>query len=77
MHDGHDGHSHGHSDAQDRTHLVLAFTLEHNKEHAKEMRALAEKLRGEGKADAAGLIEDAIKDYEAGNAKFEHAIQHL
>ncbi|MDR1816445.1 MAG: hypothetical protein LBR00_07250 [Clostridiales Family XIII bacterium] len=77
MHEGHD-HSGGHGpDAADKTALLLQFTLEHNRQHALEIQNLADKLRAAGKAEAAALLEDALRDYETGNEKFAHAIEHL
>jgi hypothetical protein len=83
---GHEhGHEHGHSHDSvsaaagptDKTRLIMDFTLEHNRQHAAEMRALAEKLRAEGKAAAAGLLAEGVNDYERGNEKIARAIEHL
>ena len=80
MHDGHD-HSHGHSCGEtgetDKTKLVLHFTLDHNIQHVAEIKALAEKLDGESKTEAAALLRESIVLHEAGNEKIHEALHKI
>jgi hypothetical protein len=86
--DGHDGHSHAHvhtrqdalpkaPDDAGKIKLVLGFTLEHNRQHAAEMRVLAENLRMADNADAADLLLEGIDDYERGNEKVARALRFV
>jgi hypothetical protein len=91
MHDipsGHDSHSHASSrtrqeslsnapDEAGKIKLILSFTLEHNQQHAAEMRALAENLRMADNADAADLLLEGIGDYERGNEKVARALRFV
>ena len=80
MHDGHD-HSHGQpmgeNKESDKTKLLLSFTLEHNVQHAAEIKALAERLENESNFEAAKLIREAVAMYESGNDKIHEALHLL
>ena len=62
------GHSHGHSSEDEQeTMALIHYMLHHNEHHAQELGDMAHALRDQGKEEAAKLLDDAIKQYEAGN----------
>jgi hypothetical protein len=56
---------------------LLGFMLNHNREHAEELANVAHKLRHAGKNEAAGLLEDAVKEFHGGNEKLKKALDLL
>ena len=80
MHDGQD-HTHGLSGGEnnenDKTKLILRFTLEHNVQHVSEIRSLVEKLEKESLTEAAALLKESIALHEAGNEKIHDALHQL
>ena len=80
MHDGHD-HSHGLSDGEnhenDKTKLLLRFTLEHNIQHVSEIKSLVERLEKDSQTEAAVLLQESITLHEAGNEKIHDALHKL
>jgi len=71
----HEGHEKDKSIPEPR--LILGYMLEHNKQHAAELAALAGKLEDAGRKDAAALVREATAAYGQGNAKLAEALQSL
>ena len=71
----HDHHSPGETSAEDRDLKILQYMIAHNAEHAREMRELADRLRGTGKAEAADLIINGAEGFETANAELEKAAE--
>ena len=65
------GHDHG---AKDEDTAVLAYMLDHNKHHARELAEIAKHLREQGKDDAAAQIEKGVEDFEKGNMRLSIAL---
>jgi hypothetical protein len=81
MHDGHEnggGHTHTHDHKQavspEKTKALLAYMLEHNREHAQELVQLKVQLETMGKDEAAGLLGEAIAYYDCGNTKLNASV---
>ena len=53
---------------------VLAYMLDHNKHHARELAEIAKHLREQGKDDAAAQIEKGVEDFEKGNMRLSIAL---
>lgn len=74
---GHDcdacGHSHG-SQPKDEDTALLAYMLDHNRHHARELAEIAKHLREQGKDDAALQIEKGVEDFEKGNMRLSIAL---
>jgi hypothetical protein len=56
---------------------ILAYMLEHNKQHAKELIDIAVKLENKGANDTAAIIRNSVYDYETGNDKLAAALETL
>ena len=79
------GHGHDHEHSHEHTHdhgaqpkdedtAVLAYMLDHNKHHARELAEIAKHLREQGKDDAAAQIEKGVEDFEKGNMRLSIAL---
>ena len=79
------GHDHDHEHSHEHTHdhgaqpkdedtAVLAYMLDHNKHHARELAEIAKHLREQGKDDAAAQIEKGVEDFEKGNMRLSIAL---
>jgi hypothetical protein len=77
-HDGcdHEHHTHEHPSPADLAKLnaLLGFMLNHNREHTEELANVAHKFRHAGRNEAAGLLEDAVKEFHGGNEKLKKAL---
>ena len=71
----HEGHTHEHVAPEPK--LLLTYMLEHNRQHAEELAALAAKLKANGAAEAAALTTEALAAYETGNEKLKGACDVL
>ena len=71
----HEGHAKEHNSPEPK--LILGYMLEHNRQHAADLDALAGKLDAAGCKDAAALVREATSAYEQGNDKLEKALQGL
>ena len=67
------GHDHG-AQPKDEDTAVLAYMLDHNKHHARELAEIAKHLREQGKDDAAAQIEKGVEDFEKGNMRVSIAL---
>ena len=67
------GHDHG-AQPKDEDTAVLAYMLDHNKHHARELAEIAKHLREQGKDDAAAQIEKGVEDFEKGNMRLSIAL---
>ncbi|MCL2110957.1 MAG: hypothetical protein FWH32_01625 [Clostridiales bacterium] len=80
MHDHHNhthDHDHGKASGEPIEKLLLAHMLDHNRQHAAELSALADKLDTAGNPDAAAHVRTALTDYTAGNEKLATALDAL
>lgn len=76
-HDHEHGHEHTHdhgAQPKDEDTAVLAYMLDHNKHHARELAEIARHLREQGKDDAAAQIEKGVEDFEKGNMRLSIAL---
>ena len=78
---GHD-HPHTHADAAgatgaDEDLVMLQYMLDHNEHHLDEFVDLMEKLRSQGKDDAADLLSEAIDLLEDADIKLADAVALL
>lgn len=76
-HDHEHGHEHTHdhgAQPKDEDTAVLAYMLDHNKHHARELAEIAKHLREQGKDDAAVQIEKGVEDFEKGNMRLSIAL---
>ena len=70
-------HGHGHEgEAADKTLMLLGYLYDHNVHHAAELDELAEKLKAEGRAEAAEKVLAAKEYFGKGNDLLHEAI-HL
>ena len=67
------GHDHG-AQPKDEDTAVLAYMLDHNKHHARELAEIAKHLREQGKDDAAAQIEKGVEDFEKVNMRLSIAL---
>lgn len=71
VHNGDHDKEHVHEDVAipdaNRDLKILMYLIEHNAEHAQEMREMAERLRGTGRTEAACVIEEAVSGFDASN----------
>lgn len=77
---GHHHHHHAHGEAapgKNRDQKILIYMIDHNAEHAREMRELAERLRQAGNEEAAGLIDGAADGFEAANKGLQKALEKM
>jgi hypothetical protein len=80
LHEGHDhshdGCDHDHGAAPDLAKItaLLEYLTDHNSQHAAEVGDIAHHLHHAGKGEAARLLEDAVKDFEAGSGKLAQAL---
>jgi hypothetical protein len=68
--DGCGGHPHEHEHevpSGDKMTALLDYMLKHNEHHAAELDQVAEKLRQEGKEQAAEQIKKAVDEFQKGN----------
>ncbi len=56
---------------------LMQYLIGHNAAHAGELRALAEKLRDGGRADACGQILEAVEDFTRGNERLSAVLEAL
>ena len=71
-HDHQHPHSHSHEHhSSEETLALLTYMLGHNRHHAEELHELAHGISEE----AAALLHEAVKDYEAGNEKLGKALE--
>jgi ABC-type Zn2+ transport system substrate-binding protein/surface adhesin len=71
---GHCGHDHGGAPDMGKIAAFLEYMAEHNGQHAEEVGYIAHLLRHAAQEDAAALLEDAVRDFEAGTAKLVKAL---
>ncbi|MFP3090623.1 hypothetical protein LQZ21_09890 [Treponema sp. TIM-1] len=57
-----------------RIKTLLAYMLEHNREHAGELGSLAHELRHAGRDGAADILDAGVKDFNRGNEKLVAAL---
>lgn len=81
------GHSHEHEHNHEHSHLhdinsvkdeklaLLAYMLNHNEHHAKELMELSDALYEQGKNASAKLIEEAVLNFNQGNEKLAKALE--
>jgi hypothetical protein len=84
LHEGHDhsheGHDHAHGGCDHGTPdlakitALLEYMTDHNRQHAAEVGDFAHQLYHAGKEGAAHLLQDAVKDLEAGSDKLAEAL---
>ena len=68
-------HGHGHEgDTADKTLMLLGYLYDHNVHHASELDDLAEKLKAEGRGEAAEKVLAAKECFGSGNALLHEAI---
>jgi hypothetical protein len=60
-----------------KTEALLAYMLDHNRSHGKEIGDLAHSLYHAGKENAAKLLEEGLKDFERGTEKLAKALELL
>jgi len=72
----HEGHSH-HGDEPGKELVLLSYMTDHNRHHAEELKALAQKLEQLGKGEAAGLIDKALTHFDEGNGLLCAALELL
>lgn len=86
----HDCHSHAHAHGETahchscdnscaetpagKNAALLKYMLDHNAHHASELDQLAEKLAGEGQAQAAEQIRKAVDEFQKGNLYLDLAL---
>ena len=89
LHFDHSGHEHAHEHAchHEHTHenapeltpeqtlALLSYTLEHNRSHAEELHDLGHALAGQGRAEAAEKLHEAVRCFEQGNEKLSEALE--
>lgn len=83
-HSGANAHDHSHGEGGcagcsgcaglDKTAALLKYMLEHNTSHTAELSLMADKLRKEGKEEAAEQIIKAVSEYEKGNIRLSVAL---
>ena len=76
-HDHEHHHSHEGADAMKETVALVGYMTRHNKEHAKELEELADKLKELGKEDAAEILEKGVARFEEGNQYLDLALELL
>lgn len=73
-------HSHSHPHTHDgppditRIKALLGYMLEHNRDHAGELGALAHQLQHAGLDRAADILNAGVKDFDRGNEKLAEAL---
>ena len=78
--DGH-SHSHGHAhgentDGTAKDLAILKYMLDHNRQHALELKDMGARLAQSGNA-AAVLIDEAIEAYDNANEKLAEAVKQI
>lgn len=76
LHEGAHGHEHSHGAelTGEQTLALLAYTLEHNRSHARELHDLAHALEAHGHEEAAQSVHEAVHFFEHGNDKLAEAL---
>ncbi|MDR3342751.1 MAG: hypothetical protein LBT14_08200 [Treponema sp.] len=67
-------HEHAPEDNLAQLKTLLAYMLDHNREHTGELGDMAKKLHQVGLCEAADLIDTGVKDFEKGNEKLAKAL---
>lgn len=77
LHEGGHGHEHAHGRelTPEQTLALLSYTLEHNRSHAEELHDLGHALAGQGRAEAAEKLREAVHCFEQGNEKLSEALE--
>ncbi|MDR1586953.1 MAG: hypothetical protein LBS57_05810 [Treponema sp.] len=70
-------HGHEHLTEPEKIEALLAYMLDHNQSHGREINSLAHSLYHAGKENAAKLLEEGLKDFEKGNEKLAKALELL
>ena len=72
-------HTHSHGQAGDETlapvAAMMGYLLDHNRSHAGELGQIAEKLKANGKDEAARILAEGVSDFARGNEKLEKALE--
>ena len=72
------GHGHDHAElapmSREEMLVLLAYMLEHNRQHTEELHNLFHALDDDGCYDAADELETAMRYYTAGNDALENAL---
>jgi hypothetical protein len=56
---------------------ILAYMLDHNKQHTEELEEMAGKLSRANRGDAAALLNQGVEDFKRGNEKFAQALERI
>lgn len=89
LHLGGHGHEHAHEHAAHHEHThpdspeltpeqtlaLMSYMLEHNRSHAEELHNIAHALEAQGRADAAGIVGEAVHYFGHCNDKLEEALR--
>jgi hypothetical protein len=86
-HEHHHEHSHGSAGPEHsgdtpaegigKITTILAYMLDHNKQHTEELEELAGKLARANREDAAALLRQGVEDFKRGNEKFAQALERI
>nr|MCR5671503.1 hypothetical protein [Butyrivibrio sp.] len=64
----HHEHDHHHIDSPEKLKALLSHMLEHNQSHTNELESIIKALKEQSNDEAAKNAEEAVKEYEKGNA---------
>ena len=72
-------HEHSHAGApelsEEQTLALMNYMLEHNRSHAEELHNIAHALEAQGRAEAAGIVGEAVHYFGHCNDKLEEALR--